>query len=120
MKVNQTKHKTESKQKTMPNQIQVKDPMKTKPKTYAELRLIKKAKQRYSQLTFIFNTDEWVKTKLPHFSNQTTKKKHQIKLNYVMFITNTNTYNGASLITLEVLTDSHLKIKKGLNAKFVL
>jgi hypothetical protein len=38
MKVNQTKHKTESKQKTMPNQIQVKDPIKPQPKTKAELR----------------------------------------------------------------------------------
>ena len=37
-----------------------------------------------------------------------------------MFITNTNTYVGISLITSEVLTDSHLKIKKGLNANFVL
>jgi len=45
MKVNQTKHKTESKQKTMPNQIQVKDPIKPQPKTKAELRLNKKAKQ---------------------------------------------------------------------------
>jgi len=37
-----------------------------------------------------------------------------------MFITNTNTYIGVSLITSEVLTDSYLKTKKGLNANFVL
>jgi hypothetical protein len=38
MKVKQTKHKTESKQKTMPNQIEVKNPIKPQPKTKAKLR----------------------------------------------------------------------------------
>jgi len=37
-----------------------------------------------------------------------------------MFITNTNTYIGVSLITSEVLTDNYLKINKVLNANFVL
>jgi len=50
MKVNQTKHKIESKQKTMPNQNQVKDPIKPEPKTKAELRYIKKAKHSKGKL----------------------------------------------------------------------